>query len=663
MQEKVLGDYQVLKKIGRGALGDVFLSQHRFLKKQFVLKVLPQELAEEKRFLQSFDAQVAKIASLEHPHIVKVHNVSSAEGLYFLVTDCIVDSIGETTNLAQYMAAKKEPLSENELISVLKQVAGALDYAHSSEGKQPLIHGGFKLNNILVGRGSPGIDIFISDFSLATIVGAHSLVARTFKEMSEAFSQLCLNSHVQGEKKETYTPQPIHSDQLNQLSRSFLQHYAFLSPEQKRGEVPTAASDVYAFGVLAYFLIAGEFPQGSVQKISEVGAHYTFEFDHLIEKCLAHNPGHRPQKLSALFEEKSNIQSVQNKVVQEKVAPQTFATLDSLKKSLPPKAEVVQQVAPQPVSPTPVAPTPIAPTPVAPAPVASVVVESKSALEATPQELNPPKDETYSQALQAMLKRDPVVTHYQPEVKQMENIQPIETPMVLVEGGAFFRGSDAGARDEMPRHKIQLAKFAIDIHPVTNEQFVRFLEFMGGEKDKNYHDLIRLKESRVNRSAGMLSIESGYSKHPVVGVTWYGAHAYADWVGKRLPFEAEWEVAGCGGVESPYYITGENVDKSRANYFSSDTTAVKSYQPNGYGLYDMAGNVYEWCQDWYGYNYYETSEQEPNQPTGPQQGVYRVLKGGCWKSLKDDLRTAHRHRNNPGTVNKTYGFRCASTIE
>ncbi len=215
----------------------------------------------------------------------------------------------------------------------------------------------------------------------------------------------------------------------------------------------------------------------------------------------------------------------------------------------------------------------------------------------------------------------------------------------------------------MPRHHITLASFAIDIHPVTNEQFVRFLEVMGGEKDSNHNDIVRLRDSRIKRSGGKLSIESGYTKHPVVGVTWYGAIAYAKWVGKRLPTEAEWEIASRGGRENVLYPTGDDIEKTQANFFSSDTTAVMSYVANEFGLYDMAGNVYEWCHDWYGYNYYEMSIQEPENPLGPLQGVYRVLRGGCWKSLKEDLRCSRRHRNNPGTVNGTYGFRCATDVQ
>jgi formylglycine-generating enzyme required for sulfatase activity len=255
------------------------------------------------------------------------------------------------------------------------------------------------------------------------------------------------------------------------------------------------------------------------------------------------------------------------------------------------------------------------------------------------------------------------VKQYTPELRDTKNIKPLQTEMVVLNGGIFWRGSNDDNRDEMPRHQVNLTSFAIDKHPVTNEQFVRFLDVMGGEKDNNHQDIIRLKDSRIKRSGGKLSIESGYGKHPVVGVTWYGAVAYARWVGKRLPTEAEWEIAARGEIENALYPTGGDIEKTQANFFSSDTIAVMSYAPNDYGLYDMAGNVYEWCHDWYGYNYYETSVQEPDAPAGPWQGVYRVLRGGCWKSLKEDLRCSRRHRNNPGTVNSTYGFRCAADVE
>lgn len=252
-----------------------------------------------------------------------------------------------------------------------------------------------------------------------------------------------------------------------------------------------------------------------------------------------------------------------------------------------------------------------------------------------------------------------IVAKYMPETKITTDIEPLLSEMIVIPAGEYERGSITGSRDETPVHKITLSAFALDVHPVTNEQFVRFLEVMGGEKDAQNNDMIRLKDSRIKKVAGKLLIESGYAKHPVVGISWYGAKAYAKWVGKRLPTEAEWEVAA-SCMKGYQYATGHTIEKGMANFFFSDTTPVMSYKPSEIGLYDMAGNVYEWCSDWYGVHYYDTSMQEPLNPKGPVQGVYRVLRGGCWKSLKEDLRVSHRHRNNPFAVNSTYGFRCAA---
>lgn len=263
----------------------------------------------------------------------------------------------------------------------------------------------------------------------------------------------------------------------------------------------------------------------------------------------------------------------------------------------------------------------------------------------------------------AIFKKPLQVSTYTPKVEENRQIEPIFNEMIVVSSGDYFRGCDQGARDEKPRHRIHVDDFAIDIHPVTNEQFILFLQVMASEKDGNNNDTISLKDSRIKKSNGQYSIETGYAKHPVVGVSWYGAKAYAQWIGKRLPTEAEWEVAAKGGSDNALYISGADIERTCANFFSSDSTSVMSYPPNHYGLYDVSGNVYEWVEDWYSYNYYESSQSEPDNPTGPLQGVYRVLRGGCWKSLKDDLRLSHRHRNNPKTMNSTCGFRLAADAQ
>lgn len=621
-EAKILGDYTIIKQIGQGSLGSVYLAEHRFMKKHYILKVLPEELSADRSFIQRFEEDISILSSLDHPHIVKIHNVSYSHGQYFLVTDCVVDELGETTNLTQYISARREPLAEEELLRLLQQIADALDYAHSKK----LVHRGLKLNNILVGQrpGEGQIDLYLSDFGLSRIIGVGAVLTRTYKNVAEALGiGALMNTTKTGQER--YTPS-IETAKLVPLHASFLQNYAFLAPEQKRLDAPRvveATADCYAFGVLAYYLLMGEFPEGIFSLPSE-RLDIRWNWDTLVRNCLQSEPSKRPD---SLVEELNQVFSSPSRA-----------------SAIHPPAEVFK----------------VANSSINEAPIQSFnQPEGLRPILRTTQLERPQTDPDPA----AIFQIDTTVKSYVPEHKEVKNIAPLLTDMVVIPGGSFYRGSNDGNRDEVPRHQVYLSSFAIDIHPVTNEQFVRFLEVMGGEKDSNHQDIIRMRDSRIKRSGGKLSIESGYAKHPVVGVTWYGAIAYAKWIGKRLPTEAEWEIAARGGRENSLYPTGDDIEKTQANFFSADTTAVMSYAPNGYGLYDMVGNVYEWCQDWYGYNYYELSIQEPENPNGPLQGVYRVLRGGCWKSLKEDLRCSRRHRNNPGTVNGTYGFRCAADVQ
>ena len=677
---RTLGDYILIKQIGQGSMGMVYLAEHRFMKKQYVLKILPEELASDRAFIQRFEEEVNLLASLDHPHIVKVHNISSAQGQYFLVTDCIVDEFGETTNLAQYMLSRGKRFDEETLFRLMRQVAEVLDFAHNKSNG--IIHRNIKLNNILVSKGRGGIDLVVSDFGLSRIIGTAAVLTRTYRTVAEALG-IAGSLYLGKSGLERYPNPPLDVQKQIPLHASFLQNYAFLAPEQRRLDHPggvTSKVDAYAFGVLVYYLLMEEFPEGIFDMPSSQLSESVWKWDSLIEACLQVDPKKRPDSLvdaiesirhhSRGFASKgihlgSSTESITiPKANEPLVEVESFhvntphhlndnlnfhiAENTDFSNQLNDQIELTgneehqkQEEAEEVIFVTPNSTTLMRP------------IIRTAQLDKPKADLDP--------AL--MLLVDSTVKQYVPEHKEVKNLLPLMTEMIVIKGGDFNRGSKDGNRDEMPRHRIAVDSFAMDTHPVTNEQFVRFLELMGGEKDNNHQDIIRLRDSRIKRAAGKLSIESGYNKHPVVGVTWYGAVAYAKWIGKRLPTEAEWEIAARGGLESVLFSTGDDIEKNQANFFSSDTTAVMSYAPNGYGLYDMSGNVYEWCHDWYGYNYYEASVQEPENPKGPLQGVYRVLRGGCWKSLKEDLRCSRRHRNNPGTVNGTYGFRCAADVQ
>lgn len=682
MEQRILGDYKIIKPIGQGTLGAVYLAEHRFMKRQYVLKVLPEELSSDRGFIQRFEEEVGGLASLDHPNIVKIYNISFAQGQYFLVADCIVDELGETTNLAQYLIGLKHPLEEEEIFHILRQVAAPLDYAHGKKvGNKDLAHRGLKPNNILIGKRKPKVDIYLSDFGLSKIIGAGAVLTRTYKNVAEALG-IALHLMTQKAGQDRYPNPPIEQQKLLPLHASFLQNYAFLAPEQKRLDslYPVdGKADVYAFGVLAYFLLMNELPEGVFQMPSSRGQ-FCYQWDQLVTQCLQNHPDQRPSSLvdvlEAICTTRVNVVVDEPKKIVEQVPEEVEiggeAALEFAKKYAVPEqleipvfaAEATQQTARYALeSERTLAPPLEVEVANPPASIEKISVSDPTASHLKPSlqvsQLERPKTDLDPGAI---FQISSSVKTYNPERKDTSDIKPLLTEMVVIPGGNFYRGSQEGNRDEMPRHQVMLPSYAIDVHPVTNEQFVRFLEVMGGEKDGNHNDIIRLRDSRIKRSGGKLNIESGYAKHPVVGVTWYGAVAYAKWIGKRLPTEVEWEVAARGKKENALYPIGEDIEKSQANFFSSDTTAVMSYAPNDSGIYDMAGNVYEWCYDWYGYNYYEISAQEPDNPQGPLQGVYRVLRGGCWKSLKEDLRCSKRHRNNPGTVNSTYGFRCAAGV-
>ena len=227
-------------------------------------------------------------------------------------------------------------------------------------------------------------------------------------------------------------------------------------------------------------------------------------------------------------------------------------------------------------------------------------------------------------------------------------------PMAVIPEGSFAMGANGtdALEDERPHHQVWLDRFEMDRYEVTTGQYAEFLAHVKQPAPWQWE--------AVDPAL--------HSDRPVVGVSWFEADAYCRWRGKRLPTEAEWEKAA-RGIDGRLFPWGNQVPTERlANFalgarfnYSQVLMPVQRYEAgvSPYGLYQMAGNVGEWVADWYGATYYETSPLR--NPTGPDVGSFRVLRGGSWSDLPKYLLTYGRFKLFPETRNSYTGFRCART--
>lgn len=234
--------------------------------------------------------------------------------------------------------------------------------------------------------------------------------------------------------------------------------------------------------------------------------------------------------------------------------------------------------------------------------------------------------------------------------------------MVLVPGGEFAMGSDAGPEDERPRHLVRLDAFRMDRLPVTNAAYVEFLRSLGtanasGERMYDVDD----PDARIHRVEGRWTVDRGYEGHPVVEVPWAGARDYCAWRGKRLPTEAQWEKAARGTDGRRYPWGNAPADASRARFASGyNETAPVDARPAGaspYGVIDMAGNAWEWVSSAYRSYPYRSDDGREDLAAGPVRGT----RGGGHDSPADEITTTQRGRylsRNPRSGHHNIGFRC-----
>lgn len=253
--------------------------------------------------------------------------------------------------------------------------------------------------------------------------------------------------------------------------------------------------------------------------------------------------------------------------------------------------------------------------------------------------------------------------------------------MENIPAGTFTMGSPESEvyhyTDET-QHQVSLSAYMISKYEITNAEFASFLNVKnigsnGLYSTGTYPSEVLIYESSGNSDWGLhftngkwVSV-NGYENYPVTKVTWFGATEFAKYIGGSLPTEAQWEYACRGGTNSPF-STGSCLTNTQANYnwaypyyTCNNTIAISlnhpqdvgSYEPNTYGLFDMHGNAWEWCKDWYG-TYSETPQTNPE---GVAVGTYRIVRGGSWDLGARDCRSAYRNYGNPNIISNLIGFR------
>ncbi len=266
--------------------------------------------------------------------------------------------------------------------------------------------------------------------------------------------------------------------------------------------------------------------------------------------------------------------------------------------------------------------------------------------------------------------------------------------MVELPGGEFLMGTDYpdgfAADGEGPIRTVRIERFWMDETAITVEQFGQFVGASGYKTEaERYGWSFCFRSDEAEQHAvgvpwwgkvdGADWRRAEASDHPVTHVSWSDAAAYAEWAGKRLPTEAEWEFAARGGLEQKLYAWGDELTpggRHMANIWQGTfptvntaedgyvfTAPARSFPANGYGLFNMSGNTWEWCADWFDPVWHATATRE--NPTGPPSGAARVMRGGsflCHASYCNRYRVAARTQNTPDTSAQNIGFRCVRDV-
>jgi serine/threonine-protein kinase len=614
-------------------MGAVYRATRLLIGDEVALKVLHSGHVTDPNSAERFRREAQAAARLKHPNAVSIYDFGvSSDGFQYLVMDLVEGrSLRDVTK-------EQGPLILSLVAAITSQVCAALDEAH----RHHIIHRDIKPDNIILNFTSAGLRVKVLDFGIA-------------KLRDDTTSHLTQTGSVMG------TP-----------------HY--MSPEQCLGEELDSRADIYSMGVVLYEMLCGRVPFNSpistavvVQQVNQqppslrnINPAVPPEVEAVVLRALEKRRDARPASAGALSHELTLVVRatsagvVSGPILGSPVVasqkPSEFLQEETVERKIGNEAELAQAMpktvhlaGPRVGSPSLVrrdtegnsgtATVRLHSSPTRYLRIGLPIIFAGVLIGVMAWFFTSGKREDNSLA-HADTAQPPVVAVLQstnpPESERVS--KPVPPPgMVLVNGESFLMGSDEGDLDSKPRHSVEVKPFFIDIYEVTCEDYKKFVD-SGHVAPKTW----------VNGD-----YPAGSAKHPVTSVSWEDAVAYAQWAGKRLPTEEEWEFAARGkrGLLYPWGNKWKpgcaNADNTRSGL--SDVGSYECASP--FGVQDLIGNAWEWtASNWIAY----PGGRLANQPSGPQ----KVIRGGTWESRPEEAATA-TYRVGFGEPGDQTGFRCA----